>query len=103
MLCAKLIRHRPVAERSAFDLRSKATFNWVLRHYASALRILDQQPLTLGIAVVTLVLTVVLYVEIPKGFFPVQDTGIIQGITVAPQDISYAEMARRQRSSSNRS
>ncbi len=97
MLCAKLIHHRPVAERSAFDLRSEATFNWVLRHYANALRIvLDQQPLTLGIAVVTLVLTVVLYVEIPKGFFPVQDTGIIQGITVAPQDISYAEMARRQ-------
>ena len=57
---------------------------------------LDHQPLTLGVAVVTLAITVLLYVEIPKGFFPVQDTGLIQGVTVAPPDVSYGEMARRQ-------
>ncbi len=97
MLCAKLIRHRTAAERSAFDLRSEAVFNWVLDHYARALRVvLDHQPLTLGVAVATLVVTVLLYAEIPKGFFPVQDTGLIQGISVAAQDISYGEMARRQ-------
>ncbi len=97
MLCAKLIRHRTAAERSAFDLRSEAVFNWVLRQYTRALRVvLDHQPLTLGVAVVTLAITVLLYVEIPKGFFPVQDTGLIQGITVAPPDVSYGEMARRQ-------
>ena len=97
MLCARLIRHRSEAERSAFDLRSEAVFNWVLHQYSAALRlVLDRQPLTLGIAVATLVVTVLLYAAIPKGFFPVQDIGIIQGITVAPQDVSYGEMARRQ-------
>jgi multidrug efflux pump len=97
MMCAKLIRHHTEAERSAFDLRSEAVFEWVLGQYSRALRIvLDHQPLTLGVAIVTLALTVLLYMQIPKGFFPVQDTGLIQGITVARQDVSYAEMARRQ-------
>jgi len=97
MLCAKLIRHRNEAERSAFDLRAEAVFNWVLHQYSEALRVvLDYQPLTLGVAVGTLAVTLLLYAEIPKGFFPIQDTGLIQGITVAPQDVSYDEMARRQ-------
>jgi len=98
MLCAKLIRHRASTERSVFDRKAEALFNWVLSQYSKALRVvLDQQPLVLFIAVMTLVATVLLYVIIPKGFFPVQDTGLIQGTTVAPQDISYAEMTRRQR------
>jgi multidrug efflux pump len=96
-LCAKLIHHRTSTERSAFDLKAEALFNWVLGQYSKALRVvLDQQPLVLCIAIMTLLATVWLYVEIPKGFFPVQDTGLIRGITVAPQDVSYAEMARRQ-------
>ena len=97
MLCAQLIRHRAEAERSAFDLRLEAAFNWIVDQYARALRVvLDHQPLTLGVAVVTLFVTALLYAEIPKGFFPVQDTGMIQGISLAAQDISYGEMARRQ-------
>jgi multidrug efflux pump len=97
MLCAKLIHYRPLTERSAFDRKAEALFNWLLGQYSKALRVvLDQQPLVLFIAVMTLLATVLLYVKIPKGFFPVQDTGLIQAITVAPQDISYAEMARRQ-------
>jgi len=97
MLCARLIRHRSEEERSALDLRSEAVFNWVLRRYSAALQVvLDHQPLTLGVAVSALAVTVLLYGAIPKGFFPVQDIGIIQGITVAPQDVSYSEMARRQ-------
>ena len=65
--------------------------------YSRALRVvLDHQPLTLSVAVVTRAITVLLYAQIPKGFFPVQDTELIQGITVAPPDVSYGEMARRQ-------
>ena len=57
---------------------------------------LDHQPLTLLVAVGTLVVTVLLYIVIPKGFFPLQDTGFIQGITQAGPTVSFAEMARRQ-------
>ena len=57
---------------------------------------LDHQPLTLLVAVGTLVLTVLLYIVIPKGFFPVQDTGFIQAITEAGPTVSFDEMARRQ-------
>ena len=57
---------------------------------------LEHQPLTLAVAVGTLVLTVLLYVLVPKGFFPVQDTSLIQAITEAPQSVSYGDMARRQ-------
>ena len=57
---------------------------------------LKHQPLTLLVAIGTLALTVFLYMVVPKGFFPVQDTGVIQGITEAPQSISFAAMAERQ-------
>ena len=58
--------------------------------------VLDRQAATLVVAVITLLLTIVLYIFIPKGFFPVQDTGAIQGISEAPQTISFAAMAERQ-------
>jgi len=94
MMCARLIRHRPEDERSDFDLKAEAAFNWVIGHYGRALNwVLDRQPLTLSIAIFTFVLTILLYVVIPKGFFPVQDTGMIQAITEAPQSISYQAMA----------
>ena len=71
MLCAQLIRRRTEAERSAFDRRLEAAFNWVVDRYAKALRVvLDRQPLTLSVAVVTLFVTVLLFAQIPKGFFP---------------------------------
>src|SRR6202522_3290918 len=89
MLCAKLIRHRPEAERSNFDLKAEQVFEAVIARYGRALNwVLDRQPATLLVAILTLALTVMLYVLIPKGFFPVQDTGMIQGISVASQSIS---------------
>ncbi len=97
MMCAKLIRHHPDAERSGFDLQAERVFNAVIAQYARALNwVLDRQPATLLVAVLTLALTVVLYVLIPKGFFPVQDTGMIQGISEAAQSISYEAMANLQ-------
>jgi multidrug efflux pump len=94
MMCAKLIRHYPERERSTFDLKAEQAFNSVIAHYGRALNwVLDRQPLTLLVAILTLVLTVLLYIYIPKGFFPVQDTGMIQAISEAPQSISYEAMA----------
>jgi multidrug efflux pump len=97
MMCAKLLRHSPPKESGRFEARARAFFDWVIAQYGKALtRVLDHQPLTLVVAIATLVLTVLLYILVPKGFFPTQDTGIIQGITQAPQSISYAAMADRQ-------
>ncbi len=97
MLCAKLLHHRPDASRSRFDLRAERGFNWIIGGYDRALNVvLDHQPLTLLIALVTMGVTAALYVEVPKGFFPVQDTGVLQGITVAAQSTSYSAMAAHQ-------
>ena len=93
MLCARLIRRRREAERSRLDLAVDHAINAVIAGYGRALNwVLDRQPLTLFVALLTLALTVFLYYEIPKGFFPVQDTGLIQAITEAPQSASYREM-----------
>jgi multidrug efflux pump len=97
MLCARLLHHRPEASRRAWDLKAERGFQWVIDRYSQSLEwVLDRQGLTLIVAAVTLVLTLLLYVFIPKGFFPVQDTGMIQGISEASQTISYAAMAERQ-------
>ncbi|HJT08819.1 MAG TPA: efflux RND transporter permease subunit, partial [Stellaceae bacterium] len=95
MLCAKLLRHP--SEESAFFRRSQEWFDAAIHHYGRALTwVLDHQPLTLAVAIGTLALTVLLYIIVPKGFFPVQDTGLIQGISEASQSVSYAAMAERQ-------
>lgn len=97
MMCAKLLHHTPEAERSRFDRTVGHLFDRVIAGYGRMLTwVLDRQPLMLLIAVATLVLTVLLYIFVPKGFFPVQDTGIIQGISEAPQSISFAAMSERQ-------
>ncbi len=97
MMCAKLLHHRPDATRSPFDLKAERGFNWIIARYDRALNVvLDHQPLTLLVAVLTMGLTVLLYTAVPKGFFPVQDTGVLQGISVAPQTASYAAMAEHQ-------
>jgi multidrug efflux pump len=97
MMCARLIRHHPERDRTAFDLKAEQVFNAVIARYGRALNwVLDRQPMTLLVAVLTLALTVLLYIFIPKGFFPVQDTGMIQGISEASQSISYEAMADRQ-------
>ena len=93
MMCAKLLKQATV---------DKAKPDWVERligGYAGWLTwVLKHQTLTLLVAVGTLALTVVLYLMVPKGFFPVQDTGVIQGISEAPQSISFREMSERQQS-----
>jgi len=97
MMCAKLLRYTPEAERSSFDRTVGHLFDRVIAGYGRMLIwVLDRQPLVLLIAVATLVLTVLLYIFVPKGFFPVQDTGIIQGFSEAPQSISFAAMSERQ-------
>ncbi|HTV38253.1 MAG TPA: multidrug efflux RND transporter permease subunit [Xanthobacteraceae bacterium] len=94
MMCARLIRHRADTERSGFDLYAEQAINALIEGYGRALNwVLDRQPITLLVAVLTLAFTIVLYYEIPKGFFPVQDTGMIQAITEASQSVSYQEMA----------
>ncbi|GJD49243.1 Multidrug resistance protein MdtB [Methylobacterium crusticola] len=99
MLCARLLRHEPAQARAAGRLASagRRTMDAGIALYGRTLRgVLARQGLTLLVAVGTLGLTVYLYVVIPKGFFPVQDTGLIQGITQADQTVSYAAMAERQ-------
>ena len=97
MMCAKLIRHRPEDERSNFDLQAERAFNAVIAHYGRALNwVLDRQLATLLVAIMTLAVTALLYVLIPKGFFPVQDTGMIQAISDASQSISYQSMSELQ-------
>ncbi len=97
MLCAKLLRHRPESEQGGVYRATGRLFDAVIQAYARLLTwVLDHQGATLVVAVATLGLTVVLYVIIPKGFFPVQDTGLIQGISEAPESISFPAMAQRQ-------
>jgi multidrug efflux pump len=97
MMCAKLLKHTPEGERGRFYEISERGFNSVIAFYGRTLRwVLKHQTATLLVAVGTLVLTVVLYIIVPKGFFPEQDTGVIQGITEAPQSISFPAMAERQ-------
>jgi multidrug efflux pump len=97
MLCARLIHHRPEAERSRIDLWAERAFDAVVSAYGRALEVvLRHQPLTLFVAIATLGMTVALYIIIPKGFFPVQDTGMIQAISEAPQSVSFEAMARLQ-------
>ncbi len=97
MMCARLLRQVPVTEQGRFYRRSGQLFEAAIAGYGRLLaRVLDHQGLTLAVAVGTLLLTVLLYIVVPKGFFPLQDTGIIQGISEAPQSISFSAMAERQ-------
>ncbi|MCX4164366.1 MULTISPECIES: MdtB/MuxB family multidrug efflux RND transporter permease subunit [Paraburkholderia] len=97
MMCAKLLRHTPPKESHRFEAKAHAFIDYVIGRYAVALTwVLDRQRSTLVVALLTLVFTALLYIFIPKGFFPVQDTGVIQAITQAPQSVSYASMAERQ-------
>jgi len=100
MMCARLLRSGPRTGRSHPPRQAggKLGFAALYPVYGRALGwVLNHQSLTLLVALATLGLTVLLYQWIPKGFFPVQDTGVIQGVSEAPQDISFAAMAVRQR------
>ncbi|MDL2290661.1 efflux RND transporter permease subunit, partial [Desulfovibrio sp. OttesenSCG-928-F20] len=93
MMCAYLLRP---AKAGAHE-RKPGLWEKILALYDRLLlKVLEHQTLTLCVAFATLVLTVLLYIVVPKGFFPVQDTGLIAGITEAPQDIAFEAMARRQ-------
>jgi multidrug efflux pump len=97
MMCAKLLHHTPQGSESGIARWSNEKFQALIDHYGRALNwVLERQPLTLLVALGTLALTIALYIFIPKGFFPVQDTGVIQAITEAPQSVSFADMSRRQ-------
>jgi multidrug efflux pump len=97
MACAKLLRPESEARENAFQRYSREAFDRLIEVYARMLNwVLDRQTFVLVIALGTFVLTGVLYVVIPKGFFPLQDTGVIQAISEAPQSVSYAAMAERQ-------
>jgi multidrug efflux pump len=97
MMSARLLKHKPESEQGRFFKASERTFERVIEFYGRTLRfVLGYQTTTLLVAVATLALTVFLYYEVPKGFFPIQDTGVIQGITEAPQDVSFSEMSRLQ-------
>jgi multidrug efflux pump len=97
MLCSLIVRHRPDHARNRFDLAAERGFDWVVGKYDRALNVvLDHPRITLAVFFATLIITVFQYMEIPKGFFPTQDTGEIQAMTIAPQDISFAAMSQRQ-------
>jgi multidrug efflux pump len=97
MLCALLVKHRPAETRNRLDLAAERGFNRMVAGYGSWLGwVLDHRGLTLVVALLTFGATAAMYVVIPKGFFPVQDTGTIQGISEAAQDTSFAAMAARQ-------
>lgn len=97
MLCAYLLRHIPEEKQSRFYRKGGQLFDRLIAGYDRMLIVvLNHQRLTLLVAAATLVFTALLYLVVPKGFFPSQDTGMIQGITQASQDVSFSEMGRRQ-------
>jgi multidrug efflux pump len=97
MMCSRLLRHRPEHEQGRFYRATERIYNRVIQKYGASLQwVLRYRTATLLITLATLVLTLVMYVYIPKGFFPVQDTGVILGISQAPQSISFGAMAERQ-------
>ena len=97
MMSARLLRHRPESEKGRFYRSSEHMFEEVIAFYGRTLKwVLQHEYSTLLVAAATLVLTIFLYIVVPKGFFPVQDTGVIQGISEGPQDVSFPAMAQRQ-------
>ncbi len=98
MMCAKLLRHRPLSQQGAFYRISERWWQWVIDRYASTLRaVLRHQTITLFVTLSTLVLTLYMYIVVPKGFFPVQDTGVILGVSQAPETTSFGGMSEKQR------
>jgi multidrug efflux pump len=97
MMAAKLLKQKPESEQNLFYSKSEEFFEYVIAKYGRGVRwVLKHQTLTLLVTLATLILTVYLYVIVPKGFFPVQDTGVLLGITEGPQTISFSAMAERQ-------
>jgi multidrug efflux pump len=97
MMSARILRHEPKEQQGRFYRASERVFERMIAFYGRTLKfVLQYQTITLLVALGTLLLTVFLYIIIPKGFFPVQDTGVIQGISQAPETISFDAMAEKQ-------
>jgi multidrug efflux pump len=97
MMCAKLLKHRGEGEKGRFYAITEDYYNRIIAFYGRTVKwVLKHQPATLMVTFGTLVLTLILYVVVPKGFFPVQDTGVILGVSEARDSISFDDMARRQ-------
>ncbi len=102
MMCSKYLRHIPDEQQGWFYRKSGEWFDRIIAGYDRMLRwVLSHQPLTLLVALGTLLLTVLLYIVIPKGFFPQQDTGVIQAISESSPSVSFAAMARRQQAAAD--
>jgi multidrug efflux pump len=97
MMSSRLLRHTPDSEQNRFYLWTEDLFKRIIAAYGQSLKwVLQYETATLLVAVALMILTVFQYIEIPKGFFPTQDTGIIQGITQAPESISFPAMSHKQ-------
>jgi multidrug efflux pump len=97
MMCAKLLKHRKEGEKGRFYEVSEDYFNRVIAFYGRTVKwVLKHQTATLFVTLGTLVLTLFLYVVVPKGFFPVQDTGVILGVSEAPDSVSFDALEKRQ-------
>src|SRR5712664_2827050 len=97
MMCAKILHHQKETDKSWFYRASEHSLNWIIDRYSVILRfVLQHQPATLVVTLGTLALTIFLFLIIPKGFFPVQDTGVILGVSEAPAILSFPALAERQ-------
>ncbi len=97
MMCSLLLRHRDEGSRGKFYDWSERMFNNTIAFYGRTVKfVLKHQTITLLVTIGTLVATIFLYITVPKGFFPVQDTGVIMGISDAPESISFKAMSQRQ-------
>lgn len=98
MMCARMLSQASLRKQNRFSRASERMFDRIIAGYGHWLaKVLNHPWLTLGVALGTLALSVMLWVFIPKGFFPIQDNGIIRGTLQAPQSSSFASMAQRQR------
>src|SRR5450432_3127414 len=97
MMCARLLKHRPRGKKGRFYEVTEEYYNRVIAFYGRTVKfVLKHQTATLLVTFGTLILTLFLYVIVPKGFFPVQDTGVILGVSEAPDDISFDALSQRQ-------
>jgi multidrug efflux pump len=102
MMASRILRHNPTDQQGRFYQASERVFNSMIDFYGRTLKVvLRFQTITLFVALATLALTIFLYIVIPKGFFPIQDTGIIQGISQAPPTIGFKAMSEKQQELAN--
>ena len=97
MMCSRILQDKAHARQTRFYYWSESVFNSIIASYGRGLKkVLQHRFITLLVTISTFVATVLLFIAIPKGFFPVQDTGVILGISEAPETVSFTNMAERQ-------